>query len=508
MIKKQTVIIAVLCAVFIGLLVAYFAVVKPLTEAEETQTEPPAVETDEGESVGMGIGKILVYEYVKNEDIQTITVTNEYGEYTVYRDEEGSPQIKGFEGVSFHKETMASLMTSIGYPLAITKIEDPNELSEYGLAEVTLEDGSVKRPASFEFTTKDGKSFRGLVGDKIVTGNGYYFLYEKRPDVVYVLDLTIAGTVLAPVEALVDPMIVTPLTENDYFLVHDYILMKGDDTILSFDYIEESERADTENVTKTYRMLSHDYLYPSDEAIADAMYGLFTSVNDGILETVKLGFDEQDLEKYNLTGNCYSLYYKHNGLENFILISPRSADGTYYVASPLFRQIVKGGDDTFGFVRRDLFDWVEPSFFQMKIGFISDITVAAGDFSVTYDLRGEGQNLTVTERGTGKKPDVTNFRQFYKTLLYASYEGESALTSDELAIYRSMPDSEAQVVLTINTEAGTELKYRFFRYSERRSFVDFGERGQFYCLSTMAEKILADAKRVQSGEEINSTGKY
>lgn len=509
MLKKQTVIIAVLAALIVILTVAYFAVVKPITEAEETtaETEPP--ETDEGESIAMGIDKILVYDYIESKNIQSVTVKNSYGRYHVYKDSDGIDQIEGFEGIAFHEESMSALMTSVGYASAMYKLDDPNDLSEYGLVPVTLEDGTVKYPATAEMVTKDGRRYNIVVGDKIVTGSGYYFLYEGRPDVVYVVDKAIEETVLSPVETLIEPMIITPMTQNDYFLVHDFVLSKGGETIIHVDYIEAEERENTEFITTTYRMLYPKDLTPSATAISNAMYKLFeASSEDDILEVVHLGINNESLAKYNLVDNCYSLYYTHGGVENFILISPRNPDGTYYVASSLFQQIVKGKSETFDFVTWDLFDWVESPFFQMKIGFVTDISVRAGDFSVTFDLEGEGQELVVTERETGNKPDVTNFRQFYKTLLYACYEGESGLMMEEIETYQSMDDSRAQLVLTIHTESGRELKYRFFRYSERRSYIELNGEGEFYTLQSMAEKIIADAKRVQSGEPITSTGKY
>ncbi|MBE6537981.1 MAG: DUF4340 domain-containing protein [Ruminococcaceae bacterium] len=509
MLKKQTVIIAVLAVLIVILTVGYFAVVKPITEAEETTAVTEPVETDEGEHVAMGIDKILVYEYIESKNIQSVTVNNAHGRYHVYKDSKGIDQIEGFEGIAFDEESMSALMTSIGYASAMYKLDDPNELSEYGLVPVTLADGTVKRPATAEMVTKDGRRYSIVVGDKIVTGSGYYFLYEGRPDVVYVVDKTIEETVLSPVETLIKPMIITPMTQNDYFLVHDYVLAKGEDTIVHVDYIEAEERENTEFITTTFRMLYPKDLTPSATAVSSAMYKLFeASTEDDKLEVVHLGVNNESLAKYNLTNNCYSLYYKHGENENFLLISPRNPDGTYYIASSLFQQIVKGSSETFDFVTWSLFDWVEAPFFQMKIGFVTDISVESGDFSVTFDLEGEGQELVVTERGTGNKPDVTNFRQFYKTLLYACYEGECGLMREEMETYRSMDDSRAQLVLTIHTESGRELKYRFFRYSERRSYIELNGEGEFYTLQSMAEKIIADAKRVQSGEPITSTGKY
>ncbi len=519
MLKKQTVLLIALTVLFAVLVIGYFTVVKPITEEKETAEETEAVTTDEGEHIAMGIDKVLVYEYIKSEDIEAITVKNEHGSYRVYRDEDEMPQIEGFEGIAFDEEAMSSLMTSLGYPSAMYKIKDPKSLEEYGLTEYKDSEGNTKHPATFELVTGKGERYSGKVGHKLVTGGGYYFIYDGRPETVYVVDTGIADTVLSPVEALIAPMIITPMTANDYFLVHDYILMKGEDTIVHIDYIEEEDRADSEFVTKTYEMLSHRDLTPDAEAISKAMLGLYTATENDAIEVVKLGISDEALEEYHLTDNCYSLYYTYKGIENFILISPRQSDGSFYAASSMFNQIVKGTDEVFDFVTWDLFDWVEAPFFQMKISFITDITVESGDFKVTYDLEhiddgvnsagvDMGTSLIVTERGTGNKPDVKNFRQFYKTLLYSSYEGECGLSEAEMAAYRSKDDSEADVILTIHTSGGRELCYRFFRYSERRSYIELNGEGEFYTLKTVADKILADAKRVQSGEPITSTDKY
>ncbi len=520
MLKKQTTLIIVLCALFVLLVVAYFAIVKPLVEREEPIETEPAETLRENEAEAMGnTGKVLVYNYIESKQIQSITVKNEFGRYRVYRNDQDLPQIEGFEGLAFHDESMSALMTSIGYPSAMYSFKLEGELSEYGLAPYTTAEGKTKIPATFEMVTKEGERYTGIVGDKIVTGNGYYFLYDGSPDIIYVVDTAIADTVLSPVETLFAPMIITPMTSNDYFLVHNFILMKGDDVIVHFDYIEETDRANSEFVTKTYEMLNPQNLTPNAEAISKAMLELYTTAENNNLEVVKVGIDEESLEKYNLIENCYSLQYTYDEIDNFLLISPQNADGSFYVASSLFNQIVKAEKEVFDFVTWDLFDWVEAPFFQMKIGFVSDITVESGDYSVTFDLEhidagtnssgvDMGTDLVVTERGTGNKPDVNNFRQFYKTLLYASYEGECGLMESEIEAFQGMGDSEAQLILTIHTESGNELKYRFFRYSERRSYIELNGEGEFYTLRTMADKILADAKRVQKGEPIGSTDKY
>ena len=536
MLKKEEKIIIILASAALLLLVIWFAT-RNLLRVEDTAPVVTDAETKYNEADAIGTNdKVLVYEATEKDDIIDIKVKNEHGSYRVYRDKDNNIQIHGFEGVPFHNESMSALMTSLGKPTAMYRIENPSDIEQYGLTTRTLEDGTVKEPATFEMTANKTvtnekgeqetvqKTFSGIVGEKIVSGGGYYFYYNDTPNVVYVVDTGIEETVLAPVETLVAPMIVPPMTDNDYFIVHDLKIMKGDETIVHIDYIEEEDRSGTENVTKTYEMVSHPDLVPSAEAVSAAMLGFHTAAQtdalstvSNILTVVQLGIDKDTVKKYNLV---YKVSYTYKDTETTLYISPRNTDGSFYAASPLFQQVVKGDSEVFDFITWDLFDWVESPFFQMKINFVTDISVESGDYSVTFDMDHTEQpvddkgnkpdpKLTkVTDKKTGKEFDVENFRQFFKTLLYASYEGESGLMKEEIERYNSSPDSEAQLILTIHTGEGRELRYRFFRYSKRRSYVELNGEGQFYCLSSMVEKIIADAKRVQNGEPIGSTDKY
>ena len=61
----------------------------------------------------------------------------------------------------------------------------------------------------------------------LVTEGGYYVQYEGR-DAVYVVSPTIADTVLEPIESLVTPMIVYPMSLNDFFDVKNFEILKYD----------------------------------------------------------------------------------------------------------------------------------------------------------------------------------------------------------------------------------------------------------------------------------------
>ncbi len=514
--KKQLIATVVLFTVSLVMTIAYFVVIKPFTTVETTEENKlETVVPEDGEGLGMAATKVTVYDGLVNNDVVSIRVENEYGTYEMSRTEDWSPQITGFEGIAVHEENIVSLMTSCTYPLAITRV-DAVEGEDYGFEEKTLEDGTTKKPAKFTMKTRhltdDGsyeyRIYECLIGDKIVTGNGYYFKYLGRPGSVYVLDTSVETTLLAPVEALVFPMVITPMTQNDYFMVHDLVLMKGTDMIFHIDYVELSDRENTEYDTKTYEMIYPAGLIPSSTAISKAMGALYTAENDGYMEVVALGITDEKLAQFNINpDNCYSLSFKYQGYENFIVISPPNDDGSCYVASSMFNQINKITSDVMFFITWDLFDWVETPMFQMKINYVQEVSVRSGDYSATFDLRGDDSELVVTDRDTGNVLSTAEFRNYYWNMLVTSYEGNCNLTKEEMERFRSLDDSEAQLVLTVVTESGRELVYRFYQYSERRSYVTLNGVGEFFVLRTMPDKLVADAKLLQAGEAIFASGK-
>ncbi len=98
------------------------------------------------------------------------------------------------------------------------------------------------------------------------------------------------------------------------------------------------------------------------------------------------------------------------------------------------------------------------------------------------------------------------FRHFFQTILYASADGVCNLTDDEMAALRALPDSGAQLVMSVKTEEGDFL-FKFYRYSERRSYMTINGEGELYMLSDRVEKIFNDALKIMAGEDVTATAK-
>ena len=119
---------------------------------------------------------------------------------------------------------------------------------------------------------------------------------------------------------------------------------------------------------------------------------------------------------------------------------------------------------------------------------------------------------------------VYNFRRFMQSMLTASMEGVADLTEEEIQAFRNTKDSDCQLKLTILLDDGKgntqNLVYRFYQYTERRSFMTVevlkkpdspstpaAGQGKFYVLRSFCDKMVADAARFIDQIEIDPDSK-
>lgn len=192
--------------------------------------------------------------------------------------------------------------------------------------------------------------------------------------------------------------------------------------------------------------------------------------------------------------------------------------------------------------------WNKGSYYLMEDGGYIIVNEETGDWGIMTVTSTNSTNAEVfvngvqldymikTATSTGRVQDsdeVYNFRQFYRALLYASIEGMAELTEEEMAALRATDDFSSdgasdtcQLKLTVLARdlAGNErnLVYRFYRYSERHSYMTIevldsadpsgsqSEKGygSFYVLGSFVEKLISDAEKVVNGEVVTSVTKY
>jgi len=103
------------------------------------------------------------------------------------------------------------------------------------------------------------------------------------------------------------------------------------------------------------------------------------------------------------------------------------------------------------------------------------------------------------------------FRQFYRTLLFTAIVDSYEMTPAEEAALLNDPDA-LLMTITINVDdsssAGENATkktdvYRFYRLSSRKAYVTINGEGGFYVLTSRLEKIVSDAQKFVTLQEID-----
>lgn len=515
MIKAQQKLIIVIAAVLAALAVAYFAVVLPVVNKQEEVTSEPLV-TVEGEIEGAN-GRYQLFEQVARADMKSIEVVNEHGKYKFVRTDSETFVIEGSENTLYNAELFSQLVVDTGYTLAKVKIGNniTGDLYKYGLDEASS-------PAYFSVTTLTGKTHKVYVGDRITTGGGYYARYDGR-DTVYVLDTTLASTVLRPIEDYVTPLLSYPTSMNTYFLVENFTIFHGEEVFASFRYLEDDER----NPIHTYS--AFQMMYPGEGTYCPSGYldsALQAFINFEGCAVVKLAPEDKDFTTYFPEGFAHTVYIVNNipkdandstkgytPVDNMLFFSNlhEDKDGTafYYCYSERFDIIAKVYDYTASFLEWNLNMWVSETIYQLQIDTVEEMKFELADGQTfTFLLDGLGQDLKVTVKETGFKPTVKNFRQLYKMILSVNKENTHDMTDDELKALLA-DEKNHQLTMTVKMRDGNELKYEIYNYSDRRSYYSInGAECDFYLLRTMVNKLSEDVIKVTKDETVNSEDKY
>ena len=593
--------------------------------------------------------------------IDRMEVHNAYGTMVLKRanSSDNTFVIEGYEGTAYSTELFAQLSVGCGYTISMQRLKNPERLpdgsidyAEYGLAPETRtqtdengdpvldDDGN---PVTYEYTPAwytvttlqpDAKtgldSYTVTLGDATVSGAGYYARYEDR-DTVYILSsVNLDAAVLQPIETLVTPMIVYPMTLNSYFDVENFLLRTDIDyetiyvymaavlagldpagidlndpdslteeeleklsqaaeqimemepeafsalydtalkansrVVTNFSYIDMESRENTLYAAIPYKMATEymaGYL-PNSNNLSTVMQKLYSMTFEGV---ISLGPDDEELAAYGLDEPAFMIsfvYHDPDGGDhnNRVNISKKTEDGKYYAYSDMYDMIVIFDESQAPYLEWEEIDWYEREYYQYNIAFVTSVKLEGAavqalgekylgaDWAITFRLDNSASdqpngissaNLKVFINGSTSPVDYTltvtkpsgtvteetgvyNFRRFMQSMLTASMEGVADLTEEEIQAFRNTKDSDCQLKLTILLDDGKgntqNLVYRFYQYTERRSFMTVevlkkpdspstpaAGQGKFYVLRSFCDKMVADAARFIDQIEIDPDSK-
>lgn len=347
---------------------------------------------------------ILMFPRVEKKNIRSIEVHPGNGQksYTFARynldtgrfDDNGDFVIVGSPLTGYDQEIFASLYVAAGYTTCKQKVDSPEEdYREYGLVAETRVDAEgneyAYEPAYYVLTDKTGQRYKVILGDKLVTGGGYYAQYiemdgnkESPRRAVYVIDTYVEASLLAPVETYVTPMLTYPMNMNNYSNVQNFTIFNrlGDsvdyESEVSFSFVDMSEREGTyyENIPYVFHKTDNNDLHslvgytPSTDSIVDCLSSLYEPYFVGIHkfmvtdeDLVEAGFqrvilNEDGTPKLDADGNVqyelcadYMISFMYTPLDEnnnyldpiqqIIRISGPNEDGNYYAMTSVHSQV-------------------------------------------------------------------------------------------------------------------------------------------------------------------------
>lgn len=503
--KRQTVLIIIMTALFCCLLAGYIIFIRPVEKEQNAPAETTVPDTEEGEELGLS-NRYFLFTSLERSDIESIEVSNKDGGYTFVSDESGAFHLKGHEELQIDPEKFASLVSVSTYALAKTKVG--SNLSDEKLAEY----GLLTPQAWWIVTDKDGNRFRVLVGDRLLTGGGYYCMFDGRKS-VYVLGTEVGDTVLGTPEYYVNHVICAGISQNDYFTVDNFTVFRDGNPLCRIRLVPKDQQVNKEAMAENIMDYPTMY-YPNSSLYYEIVYQ-FMSLNAD--ECVKVGASDEDLKKYGLSDPAHVILFEYHDISYRIYFSALT-DGKYYVFSNLYPDVIGYVDaEDFYYLEYDLIKWIDPYVFQQYINDIDTIDISSGDveahFSIAHTPIENAQSelsekISVTANGTALSEKASeNFRQFYKNLLavsirdYCVNDKYCTLTDKELKALADDHDA-AYLTFTYKKLTGETETYRFYRYSTRHSLVTVNGVGEFFVLTDLVDQIRGDTVKILSGDEV------
>lgn len=503
MIKKQLKVIIIGVFVVGVLILLNFLVLNPLLvkwgivdeETEEAQLL-------EGEIVDRN-GRFLMVDHYERKDIAEVEVYNKNGRFKLINltgnvdGEDYSYQyIEGAELVRLDDTVKAQFFVDVGYLLSKARVAAEGVVDSEGvLGDDILADlkpfglDASQDPAWFQVTTTTGFVYKVIVGDKIPTTGGYYVMLEGR-NAIYVLDTTLEAGVLGTKYELMNPLVATPLSSNDYFFADNFMIYEKGELFL---HIRQGEIPEESTALVNYDMIYPTPKVSSENTVSSIRYSVSTNNYSEALQcfvsltgnrVVASDIDDETLAEYGFgEGYAYRVTFTYNEMDYDFIFSEKTENNTYYVISREFYCIIELPAEAVPFLEWNVIKFIESDVVDMNIDLIESITIEnyMDDRTDIFEHSGSGKDLIV--KGNGTVLETDKYRKFYMSILYIGIKDSM----------ENIPENPPMIAtITIKLHNGTEYKYDFYFMATRDAYFTVNGEGEFYVSRERILKILRE----------------
>lgn len=427
---------------------------------------------------------------VSLDDFSYVTVENKSGKFTVCK-KDGGYYIDGSPDLILDSGAVSNLVLQSRYMLSSQKVENPSDnLADYGLSDSPV--------AKITVGKSDGQNYTVYLGDKSVSGGGYYMKHAEKP-YVYVMDSS-ASVFEEPAVNLVSPVLAQSFTEEEYNYMESFSMKKNGSDFIKCVIVPESER--TSDSTNLHKMTYPASYTPSMNSFYEALSCLAQPKGTSVLEmnVSKSSVYASLMDYYGFIVPTNEISYSSGEKNGHFLTGNffTADDGKKYCYAYSEYQdiIVTLSVSDYPFLEYGLIDFIDPNIFRYNIENVQSISVSTPAGTKTFELSGSGKDLAVTERQSGKAIDTPSFRQMYISLLSISIEGYSDT--------RDTADLVRELSFTVRNKSGDETVYSFYTLSTLTCFVTVNGDGEFYTNRAYIEKVVNNVDMLMSGKEIKA----
>ena len=511
-VKKKKILIIVLAALALLLLLAYFLFIAPLLR----EGDSGIVELDlmDGEvRISDKLSNFYIIPPIARSEIQEINVENKDGKYRIFRNASDKFQLENTAGLAFDDMGFASLIATPVAHSRVAKDLDASALAEYGLD---------TPQASRSITTTDGRVETVYIGDKMITGGGYYASVEGR-NAVYIISSTSAEIILQPITYILKPLLLSGMSQSDYYLADNFMIYHGEDLFVAVDRMS-ADNAQTIDLALLYPTPEKGSRYYdiNIDMYLNSLYTLIELTGDS---AVALVTGSGTLMEYGLLSPAYRIHYSYGGYNFALYVSSQQKDGSFYAISNMtgYQLVCKIPEETLGWLTKGEFAWIQSSSFYEAIVDVARITMVSeargvnADFVLSHSSNDEDDTvLEITDKVSGTfipNSDSGNFRQYYLTLLNITNSEYTTLSEEDKAALMA-DDSRLVLTMTVKLVNGTVNEYKFYEHYEAstghvsggKMLVVVNGVGEFYTSNDLVDKVINDIPRVLEGLDVDAYG--
>lgn len=480
MIRRQTktILFVLLVALVLGgTLAVLFSTVWKETPGAEEQTE-------------------FMVEPLGMEEISEITVKNREHSYRLYRGEDGEIYFEGAEYVLYRQNMIAYLRSSVAYLAVSGKVDKPEDMAEYGLTEEACQ-------CDFSVTSTEGETYRVLIGDELVSAEGYYARLIDSEE-VYVLASSLQDCLFGDVNFFLSGQVATALSEDQYYQVTDFHIEREGKPFVTIELIAEDEK--TEDDISTHRVVYPARYEPNTDLVSRIFKSFVSFVGE---EVVAYDLAEMEpeafaglMEEYGfVSDNTAEMYcrvsYSCQGLDTELFVSRVDEEkGVVYVYSPGFDIIAAFAKESLAWVEYDLMEYTQTELYARSVDRIASIGVKGAEIDTVFTLTHGEKASDLRVRSERGEVDTHDFRQFYTQLLYVKNGG-----------YADVPDNyqdSESLRLTITRRSGEAQEFVFYDIETRKSYYTVDGQGVFYVNRDYVKALLTAAAQLLSGESVTA----